>query len=132
MPQRRLAVVGPQLGGGDDVFPVGLGVRGNGGLFVEGVHHQRAVDLNGIVFLGFVEHQPPAEAADRRLAGRVEHGLAPHGHDLGRRLRLVLLMERPGRGRREARPAKAKGQEQPGSGYSCACHGVIGLSLSER
>lgn len=81
----RAAVVLGQLFGGEDVLSVGPRVGLVAALFVEGVDHQRAVDLDRLLLLAGVEHQPSAKASHRFAASAVEDGVGPHGYHLGGR-----------------------------------------------
>lgn len=95
MPDVGLAVVLGELIGREDEFFVGFVVVGPVVGFVEAVHDQGAVDLDGLVPLVAIEHQPGAEAAGGRGAALVQDRVAPDGHDLGRRLRIIRAGPRP-------------------------------------
>ncbi len=115
MADLRLAVMQRQLLRRDDVLAVGPRVVGVAIGVIEGIHDQCPVDLDRLFILGLVEHQPPAEAADRRLARLGQDRIVPEAGDLLRLARLVFLVEGPERpavavgGRRSA-----GGQQQPG------------------
>jgi hypothetical protein len=59
--------------------------------FVECVDDQLAVDSHRVLCILLEEQQPPAEAALRRLSGRVEHGIGPRRHESRRYFRIGLL-----------------------------------------
>jgi hypothetical protein len=88
--ERRLAVVLLELFGSEDVFAVGPGVLRIAVGFVEGVHLERPLHLDRLGIVRGVKHQPPAEAASRTRAGRVQHGVGPHGRQLDRRFQLAV------------------------------------------
>ena len=91
VPQLRFAIVLLHLLGGEYVLAIGSGVGLGSARLVEGVDGQFAGDLDRLVFLVFVKHQPGAEAADRRLSGRVEHRVGPDRHDAHRPAELARL-----------------------------------------
>jgi len=95
MSQVRLAVVFFKLFGCEDVLSIRLCTSRLAAVFVEGIHDKRAVDLDRLVILFSVEHQPAAEPPHRRMIRLVEHGIRPHGHNLLGHFRLVVS-ERPG------------------------------------
>jgi len=95
MAQLRLAVVLGELVGGEDVFAVGLGVGLGPVLFVEGVYRQRAGDLDRFFLVGFVEHQPGAETARRKLPRRGKHRVAPDRDDAHRTSEFARLAHQP-------------------------------------
>jgi len=69
MTELRLAVVLFELFGRENVFSIRLGLVRHSILFLEGVDHQRAVDFQGSIAAGAVEHQPAAETPRGRVAG---------------------------------------------------------------
>jgi len=91
----RLAVVLRKLLLGEHVLAIRFDVVGVTPRFVERIDQQRPLDLDRLVLLVVVEHQAPAEPALGRLVRLVEHGVGPHGHDLGGWDRVVVL-PRPG------------------------------------
>jgi len=108
--QLRLAVVTrPLLGWEDELLlgerPGGIVHRG-----VEGVDRQRAVHPDRLLVFVAVKHDPPAVAADARLARLAQHRVGPHvAHprgDLGLR-----VLSRPGEALREV-PLAAAAQQQ--------------------
>jgi hypothetical protein len=108
MADLRFAVVLGEFFLGEDVFPVGPGFIQSTRVLLEGVNGQCALDLDRILFVLFVEHQPASEAALRRLAGLIHDRVGPQRHDLRGRTRLVVR-ERP-EGRRLELQRRAAGR----------------------
>jgi len=84
--QFRFAVVLLEIFGREHEFPLGqrppvILVR-----VVEDKHGQRPVHADGLVALGRIEHEPPAESADARLARLIEHGVGPDFRQPGGRV----------------------------------------------
>lgn len=81
MADLRLAVVGGQLLGSEDVLAVGFGVAGVPIRFVKRVDHDHPINFDRLLILGLIEHEPSAETAHRRLVGLIQDGVGPDGHD---------------------------------------------------
>lgn len=72
-----------ELVGREHVLAVGHGVRRIAIVLLEGIHHERAADLDRLFAAELaIEHQPSAEPSRRRLVGLREHGVGPHGDHL--------------------------------------------------
>lgn len=97
----RLAVVDRQLLGGEHVLAIGPGIARLPVVFIECVDHQVAVDLDRILVLVVVEHQPAAEAARWGRALRESNRVDPDRGDLDGDPRRVAVV-RPERDRRRA------------------------------
>jgi hypothetical protein len=95
MAEFRLAVVLRKLLLGEHELAIRFDVVGVATRFVERIDDQRPRDLDRLALLVVVEHQAPAEPALGRLVRLVEHGVGPHGYDLGGGDRRVVL-PRPG------------------------------------
>ena len=95
MPDIRLAVMLVEVLPGEDVLSIRLGIAGTSARFVEGVNHQRSVDLDRRVALAAVKEQPPAESTIGRAVGVVVHGIGPNGCHSAGHARLVFGSKRP-------------------------------------
>jgi hypothetical protein len=84
-----------QLFGAEHVPPIGHVLFAFAARLVEGVHHQGALHLDGLVLLVGKEHQPTAEAARGDGAGARHHRIGPYGDD-AHRLLAVLGCVGPG------------------------------------
>lgn len=89
--QARFAVTIGKLLGREHELPVGPNLLGIAAVFNERIDNQRALDLDRVFALVVVEHQSPAEPAPRRYSGLIEHRVGPHGDDLRRCGRFLLL-----------------------------------------
>jgi len=113
MAQLRLAVVLGEVLGEVDVFFLRRGVAGVAARFVEGADREGAVHDQGLLVFAAVEHDPAAEAADRRHSRLGQHPVAPNVHnplgDLG-------LVAGKAQGLAEVEAAAAAGGDQRQNG----------------
>jgi hypothetical protein len=69
MADLRFAVMGGKLLRRKDVLVIGPGVVRIAPGFVKGVNDQPPLDLDGVLLLALVEHQPSPESTPGRLVG---------------------------------------------------------------
>ncbi|MHB1034227.1 MAG: hypothetical protein ACYC35_08735 [Pirellulales bacterium] len=96
MSQRRFAVVFGELFVCKDKLAVGHHVGRIPLSLVERVDGQGARDLDRLVLLSAVEHQPAAETAGCAAVLLGHDRVGPHGHDLHRLFELAVLALHPG------------------------------------